>query len=191
MPIWPRKRTSTISELVAELRRKLAGLEPGDAAGETQRGQLAGLSSQLPAPLSSAGTGLSDRYRAGFAAGKLTAYLAQRGCFDASRMKVTSMYAAAVTDTAATPARLEAAARALERKHTSACIYLARKNHDLTEDQELDLISLHTRSLVARHYRSMQQLFRWLAEELAVEITPRVVARYETLRQRRLERVDA
>ena len=157
---------------MAELRRKLAGLEPGDAAGETQRGQLAGLTSQLPAPLSSAGTGLSDRYRAGFAAGKLTAYLAQRGCFDASRMKVTSMYAAAVTDTAATPARLEAAARVLERKHTSACIYLARKNHDLTEDQEFGL-------------------FRWLAEELAVEITPRVVARYETLRQRRLERVDA
>jgi hypothetical protein len=145
-------------------------LEPADLSGDSKRGQLDGLTSDLPAPISTQGTDRSELYRAGFAVGRLITYLGRQGRFDPGRLPTMSTYAAAVTEPAQEPPKTEDPLRTLERRHTVACILLARKGMEVTDEEELTL-------------------FRWLADELGVEITTHLLGRYETLRKRRLERV--
>lgn len=156
-----------VAELVRELEHSLASTD-----SEVQRGLLQGLTAtDAPAPLSSGGGEMSDRYRGGVLAGRLyRRLLEERGRMDTATMLAASIYGANMAQ-AAVRGRFDApSADVVLEEHLVACVRAARQGQELDEEKE-------------------QEALRWLADELAIPLDEALLARWRELRERRIARL--
>lgn len=149
------------------LRRQLAGEAPESRHRETIRGELAGLESSIAEPLDPRALDGSPTFRAGFMAGRLFARLIRSaGRMSGSELLVAAAYGAAIAAEDVDRTTAGPAAVPLLKAHTVG-ILAASSQGDVSAEAEMTL-------------------FRCLADERSVAVTPELVDRYDAWRARRL-----
>ena len=162
-----RRAFATVDELLAATRKQLEAVEPGSTSADILRGQLAGAESEqagLPRDRSQG----SPKFRAGHLSGRLHVHLIRTlGALSWDLVLPTAAYAAALVTPPAERYLEEATQENLLKTHGYAYIR-AEPRGDLPADVELEL-------------------FRWLAADQSIPVTPDLLSRFQDWRQRRLD----
>jgi hypothetical protein len=161
------QKFANVEQLVAALRKQVVDAGDGANGSDAMRGELAGAELRGRVTLRRDPAMGSPTFQAGVFAGSLHAHLLRAtGSMGLDAMLPTAAYAASLLDPAVERFLLEGPPNLL-KAHGYASLRAAKRG-DLTMDVEF-------------------ATFRWLAEQLALPVTPELVGQFETSRRRRLE----
>jgi len=164
------EQVEDVGALVAALRRQLA-TSPGEPRSSTLRGQIAGMESQERVRLPMDGKGESRVWLAGYLAGHLDAWVIRtRGRMPGDLLVPLAAYAAFLVSPPAERRLEEAPPVNLLKTHLLASAAVAeRASFPLATEQ------------IA---------FEWLADQLAIPMTPELRRRFLAWRERRLAELN-
>jgi hypothetical protein len=156
-------------ELAIQLRRRIAAEEPDSRHRLTLGGQLAGLESD-PAPADPGGPpDEPPLHRGGYAAGRVYGHLIRTfGALPAELLVPTAGYGSALTTEPVARALADGGAVGILKAHSAAAFAAAKRGGF---PPEVELV-----------------LFRWLAWQRSIEVSPELLDRYQAWRTRRLAR---